>query len=472
MLTGKRAKTLMTAGLVAAGATTFAGGAQAQSNEQLLRMIQQLNATVEELKVQVEDAQMKGEQATLAAADTKKKMESGDVKWKWGPSPTIQSGDGKFEMHVRGRLLVDFGHVSDKADKQDRNGTEFRALRLGIEGKAWKDFKYKMEIDFAENTVDITDAFLEYAGWDPMYVLVGHAKTTNSLEELTSSRHIDLVERGGFTDAFNFNRRIGVQIGYVGEWFRFDVGAFGSELDEPDVDFNDEGYALSARAVAYPEIGNGGILHIGASILYRDYDNDFSERDVRYRQRPHAHISGIRYVDTGGFKAGSDLFYGVELAGIMGPFWANAEWGWLKVKDITGQAGRSATFSGGYFGVGWFVTGEQRGYDEGTFDRPKKVNKPVFEGGFGAIALVARVDYVDLNATFGAGPCVTAASGICGGEQLTYIFGVNWFLNRHTVIKLNYAHSDVDDAFDNLGDTFPDGKNKINSFTARFQVDW
>lgn len=471
MLTGKRAKTLVTAGLVAAGTMSFAGAAQAQSNEQLLRMIQQLNEQVQSLSQQVEAANMKGEQAVLAAADASKKATSGEVKWKWAPSPTIVSGDGKFEMHMRGRLLVDFGHLSDSANRQDRTGTEFRALRLGIEGKAWKDFKYKMEVDFATNEVDVTDAYLEYAGWDPFYILVGNAKTPNSMEELSSSRHTSLVERGGITDAFGFSRRLGIQAGYVGEMFRIDAAMLGAELQAPDANFNDEGYAMGARAAFYPEIA-GGILHVGASVLYRNYNDDINEGEVRYRQRPHSHLSGIRYIDTNTLEAGSDMFFGVELAGVFGPFWAESEYGWLKVKDITGQAQSKATFEGGYFGVGWYLTGESRGYKEGGWDRIKKINNPVFEGGWGAWALVGRIDYVDLNDAAGGGACITAASGICGGKQLTYIVGVNWHLNRHVMMKFNYAHSDISDAFDNLGDTFPDGKNKVDSFVARFQVDW
>jgi len=473
----KSAKGLLAAGLVAAGATMFAGTAQAQSNDQLLRMIQQLSATVEDLKGQVEAANMKGEQAVLAAADTKKKMESGDVKWKWGPSPTIQSGDGKFEMHVRGRLLADFGTVNDSAKKQDRTATEFRAARLGIEGKAWKDVKYKFEIDFATNEVDITDAYIEYAGWDPFYILVGNAKSPTSMEELSSSRHTTMVERGGITDAFNFERRLGVQMGYVGEWFRVDAAAMGAALGAPDSNFNDEGYAFGARVAAYPEIGNGGIIHVGASVLYRNLNNDIDEAESRYRQRPHSHLSGIRYVDTNVLGATSDLFFGVELAGVFGPFWAESEWGWLKVKGLNGFADNSATFQGGYFGLGWYITGESRGYDEGGWDRIKKVNKPVFEGGWGAWALVARIDYVDLNDSFGSGGCVAAASGICGGNQLTYILGVNWHLNRHVMMKFNYAHSQIDNAWDNIGDVYPlghpkAGKNSVDSFVARFQVDW
>jgi phosphate-selective porin OprO/OprP len=470
MPTGKRAKALMTAVLVGAATTATASTAQAQSTEQMLRMIQDLNAKVEQLTEQVQAAQITADSADTKAAAAQKNA-GGDAKFKWGPSPTIQSADGKFEMHIRGRLLMDVGTVSDSAKKQDRTATEFRAARLGIEGKAWKDVKYKFEIDFATNEVDITDAYLEYAGWDPFYILVGNAKTPNSLEELTSSRHISMVERGGFTDAFNFERRLGIQTGYVGEWFRADAAITGAALGSPDANFNDEGYSIGARIAAYPQVA-GGIVHVGASVLYRSFSNDVNTLSTRYRQRPHSHLSGIRYVDTNNLTAKSDLFVGVELAGVFGPFWAESEWSWLKAKGLVGHPETSATFQGGYFGLGWFITGEERGYKEGTWDRPKKVNNPVFEGGWGAWALVGRVDYVDLNDSFGGSGCVSAASGICGGTQLTYIAGVNWYLNRHTVIKLNYAHSNIRNAWDNLGDTFPNGKNKVDSFVARFQVDW
>lgn len=476
MPTGKRAKALMTAGFVAVGSTAFAGTAQAQSTEQLLRMIQDLNAKVESLTDQVQTATIKADAADTKAAAAQKNA-GGDAKFKWGPSPTFQSADGKFEMHVRGRLLADFGTVNDSAKKQDRTATEFRAARLGIEGKAWKDVKYKFEVDFATNEVDITDAYLEYAGWDPFYILVGNAKTPNSLEELTSSRHTSLVERGGFTDAFNFERRLGIQAGWVGDWMRVDAAFTGAVLGSPDENFNDEGYAMGARIAAYPKIGEDALIHVGASVLYRNLKNDINLMESRYRQRPHSHLSGIRYVDTNTLDATSDLFVGVELAGVFGPFWAESEWSWLKVRGLTGFPENSATFQGGYFGVGWYITGEQRGYDEGGWDRIKKVNNPVFDGGWGAWAITARVDYLDLNDSFGSGGCVTAASGICGGTQLTYILGVNWHLNRHVMMKFNYAHAQIKNAWDNIGDVYPvghpkAGKNSVDSFVARFQVDW
>ena len=80
----------------------------------------------------------------------------------------------------------------------------------------------------------------------------------------------------------------------------------------------------------------------------------------------------------------------------------------------------------------------------------------------GAWALVARYDYLDL---------VDAGADIFGGKQKSWMIGVNWYLSRHTVVKLNYAHADISDSFDKAP-TRIDGSNSVNSFTARMQVDW
>ena len=192
---------------------------------------------------------------------------------------------------------------------------------------------------------------------------------------------------------------------------------------------------------------------------------------VRYRQRPHAHTSTFRYVDTGvltGIK--NDTVFGAELAGVFGPAWIESEWAWSKSKVADGymdlyNGQSSLKFNGGYIGAGWFITGESRAYKGGKFGRPK-VNNPVFDGGAGAWAITGRWDFIDL---------VDSSGGVYGGEQSSIIFGVNWYLNRHTVIKLNYANSKVKEAFGrplSSGLVDEDGKNTINSFTARVQVDW
>ena len=64
--------------------------------------------------------------------------------------------------------------------------------------------------------------------------------------------------------------------------------------------------------------------------------------------------------------------------------------------DRHGRLNGNPSFCGGYFEVGYFLTGETRAYKGGKWDRTK-VLKPFNEGGWGAIQINGRVDYVDLS---------------------------------------------------------------------------
>ena len=54
------------------------------------------------------------------------------------------------------------------------------------------------------------------------------------------------------------------------------------------------------------------------------------------------------------------------------------------------------SFWGGYIEAGYFLTGETRGYKNGMWDRTK-VLKPFSKGGWGAVQINGRVDYLDLD---------------------------------------------------------------------------
>lgn len=485
-MSGKRAKGFMAVSLVTLTAG-FGTGAQAQTTEELMDMIRQLSQRVEQLEGRLQQTQTTAQQTTAqqatikanaaadqaqAAAETASTAKGSGMNVKWGPSPTFASDDGRFEMHVRGRLYMDFGDVSDNLGEQDRFATELRTARLGIEGKAWGDVKYKIETDFAGNDVALKDALIQYQGWKPLTVTVGHFKEWISLEEQTSSRHIAFMERAAITDAFGVQRRLGLGLDYHSGDFYIKTALYGGGDISDNTD--DEGYAVVVRTFWTPKVGNGGQLHVGGSLRHRDLNNDIDGIEVRYRQRPFAHVSGERYVNTDhlpGIK--DDLFYGFELAGAFGPFWASGEYGTIKASVLDGSEAlfngeNSLSFDGGYFDVGWFITGESRPLKKGGWNRPK-VNNPVFEGGMGALAVTARFDFLNLN---------DMDAGVYGGKQRSFIFGVNWYLNRHTRVLLNYARTEVEKGFDAAmlhGDALVDpvtGKANIDAITGRFQVDW
>lgn len=368
-----------------------------------------------------------------------------DLNVAWKGAPEISSSDGNFKMKIGGRLFTDWATVSDNGGKAV-DATEFRAARLAIEGVVMKDVKYKLELDFAGNKSNITDATVEWA-LKPVSVIVGQLKTPTSLEEQTSSRYVTFLERGSFTDAFSFSRQIGIVANYNQNNITFKGGVFQGNANGGAKTVQGRTYA--ARATFTPQL-DGGFIHIGASAFHRENNDGVLSRS--YSQRPHLHLAD-KYVGTGSFTAESDTFFGAELAGVMGPLSAQAEWGWL-TSNAPSSGGMDAKFSGGYVGVSYILTGESRGYKGGKFDRIQVAN-PVFSGGSGAWQIAARYDVIDLTDT---------AASVLGGKQTSYIVGVNWHLNNYSRVMANYSKTDVD------GGTY-DGED-ISAFGLRFQVDW
>ena len=157
-----------------------------------------------------------------------------------------------------------------------------------------------------------------------------------------------------------------------------------------------------------------------------------------------------------------------EIGAAFDSLWFASEWGWLRTNpnqnnpDAPGPKGQ-LDFHGGYAGVGWFLTGESRQQGAGRW-RATKVLRPVFDGGWGALALVARIDYINL---------VDKKELVFGGRQYSAIGGINWHLNDYLVVKLNYSHSKVREALgaprtNGLVDEF--GKNKVNTVIMRLQA--
>lgn len=451
----KRGMSLLLSSAAAVALTTgFSGAAYAGAGaccntvEDLQRQIHLLQAQIDELK---------------------KEPKGTNMEWKGAPK---FSGDG-WEFKVRGRVMADYNFQKAEDDltgnEFSEHGSEFRRARLGVEGKILGATKYKFEVDFADNEVDITDAYLQQK-FGPAKITLGQHKTYNSLEEQTSSRYITFVERHAATDAFGLNRRIGIGAGFGGDNWTFNAGAFSTNAGE---DFDQEPFALAARATFAPIAEKTKSIHLGAHVMYRAYEDDAGLATgaggigQRFRVRPGSHRSD-RFISTDELDIDSDLLYGVEAAGVFGPFSIEGEY--MRVdtngydNTTTGPVGdplntNDPSFHGWHVDASVFLTGESRTYkgDKGAFDRVKVAN-PVNDGGMGAWQLAARYDYIDLE-----------DEGIAGGTQTTYIGGINWHLNNYARLMLNYAYADIEDSFEQ-NNGFADGD--VRSVTIRAQIDW
>jgi phosphate-selective porin OprO/OprP len=470
--------------------------AKAQDLKAIQSQIESLQATVKELQRQVEEA--KAQAAAVQSAAVTPKSDDLDLKVKWKGAPELSSADGKFKMKVRGRLNVDYNNINqDTAITLDPDvaATELRRARLGVEGVMFYDWKYILEVDFANDSTAIKDAYIQYTGW-PVYITVGNFKTPNTLDNLTSANYITFMERAAFIEAFALDRQIGVGLSHFSPHWTASAGIFGEAPGATPLFSGftgDENVTFASRVTAAPinrEVnGVNQVLHFGASVRTRDVGND--QPLLQYRARgADLHLANF-FVNTGRIADG-DTFWGLEAAGVWGPLAVQGEYGQTEVDVFQGAFARTSTptvppganpllgrpdptYEGWYVEGSWFLTGESKPYKDGVFQRVKVKNPVTFKrGGWGAWQLAGRYDVLDLgDNAFGCPVTIALYPGTSGspqapmcGEQATWQIALNWYLNDYTRLMFDYSESDISGRFD-----FNAGAN-IKGFGMRAQVDW
>lgn len=462
--------------------------------------MQALAARIDSLEGQLDSAKARADSAearaasALAEAESAKAAAAKPVKpaepafaVNWKGSPELSTKDG-WSFKARGRLHLDAGTVSSPGALTNPSlggNLRVRRVRLGAEGTMPGGIGYKAEFDFANSNVAIADFFASYSPANaPITVRVGNFEPLDGIEQITSSNYISMLERATFNDAFLNSRRLGATIAYKGkgdEW-RAEAGFFAAHSLDSSLD--NDGWIGAGRLTWMPK-ALGGQLHLGVNYQYRDFASNISggtstganmpsvNQLARYRARPNSQLTDVRFVDTGSFAARGDSILGLEAAGIFGPLHVAGEAQWLKARgyragDLASGTdafsnGNSAVvpvsnpgFFGGYGEVGYFLTGDTRGYKrgDGTWSRTKVLN-PVSKGGLGAIQVVGRYEYLDLaddalvnGATNNFANGTSALAGLAtrlgrGGLQSSYLVGVNWYLNDYLRLMLNYGRIEV-----------------------------
>ncbi len=463
--------------------------------------MQALAARVDSLEGQLDSAKARAESAearasaALAQAEAVKAEAAKPVKptepafaVNWKGAPEIAGKDG-WTFKPRGRLHLDSGSVSTPGALTSPTlgdvRTRVRRARLGFEGTVPGGFGYKLEADFANSGVGFGDVWLTYNPANaPLILRIGNFETLNSMEQISSSNFNSFIERSSFNDAFTNARRLGAALAYKSkddDW-RAEVGLFSGHAIDSSLDNN--GWIGAARLVYAPK-ALGGQLHLGVNYQYRDFASNISggtstgtampstNQLARYRARPNSQLTDVRFVDTGNFAASSDQILGLEGMAIFKGLYLAGEAQWAKTKAYRAgdrASGTDAFSSGnlavtpldnpGFFGaygeVGYFLTGETRGYKrgDGTWARTKVLN-PVTKGGSGAFQIAARYEYLDLaddalvngptnNFTDGTSALAALNTRLGrGGTQTSYQLGLNWYPMDYVRFMVNYGRVEV-----------------------------
>ncbi len=427
----------------------------------------------------------------LAKIQEEKKLEVAKIEkakepdWKafWKDGLNIQSKDGKNKIKAGGRIQVDFANISsprrsfvDQLEAEQGNnlvgtGSEFRRARLFVEGTVYKIVQFKAEYDFTGGNVAFNDVWLGLKDVPGVgHIRIGHQKEPFSLEQLTSTRFTTFMERG-LPDVFVPARNTGIRLhntALKSKRLWWGVGVF-QNADDFGNEFNNyQDWNITARVAGTPFYQDEGrkLLHLGFGYSHQFRNAD--QFELRYRQRPEAHITDVRPLDTtaGGTPRinanGIDLI-NPEIALVWGPFSLQGEYIWSFVNasrqynpfdPATNQnlflKGSNPTFHGGYIYASFFLTGENRNYvlSDAAFGRVKPKRNFDLEGGWGAWEVAFRYSYLNLNSRVSSDPVPPAPGvarvGVRGGIENNYTVGVNWYPTPNTRWMLNYIYADID----------------------------
>jgi phosphate-selective porin OprO and OprP len=396
--------------------------------------------------------------ADQSVAQARAAQSTSNVTTEWrGGLPIFRSPDGKFLFKMRGRMI---NHVSStfgsNYDARNITTTGARALRIGIEGAVGPHFFYQFENDFADNTSDVGTMFVGWrndVGKVSYDVRFGNMFNDRSFEGSSGSDAPPFLERNVVATSIIPQRGFyGIALMPRLFWStgHASVTISGDSVDASQA-INDSRTVL-ARAHWNPLKTDRSIVHVG---LW-GFDEALSSRGPGTLTRNTViggRFNGNLRVQTGALVGGTGTTgYGAELGGYVGSLWVMGEAG-KRVAHL--NAGRPDFESKAWsLSTGFFVTGDLPPYNPrlGTFAQPR-VLRPVFDGGPGAIEVLARYESIDYsgipNATKG-----TAAT-----------IGTNWYLDSIIRLQLNLIHWNTN----NRTGTFT-GKDKGETVSAGFGV--
>ncbi len=390
----------------------------------------------------------------------------------WKDRLRLESPQKALKIQIGGIVQVDSGYIGVGNDLEeafsDLEGysTIFRRLRLTTFTTLYETVDIKFDIDFARQQ-EIKDFWI---GMSHLPVVgnarVGHMKELFSLEELTSNTNLTFMERSLPILAMSPKRDVGLlcQNTAMNDRLTWSLGTFlltgsfaniGNAVDRLS---HIEGYAFTGRMTGLPWYADRGrrLMHLGLSYTVQDRDGNGMESRLKLGTRPESHLTNQRLVGTSSFFNSGMHMIDPELAVVLGPLSFQAEYVHTFVDADEEEDPR---FWGGYVYCSYFLTGEHRPYDmkKGVFGRVRpKDDFRFFGGGWGAWELGLRYSHVNLD-----------SGKIQGGKESNLTAGVNWYMDEHIRIMLNYIHADVRDRSD---PTLDHGNADI--YQGRFQINF
>jgi phosphate-selective porin OprO/OprP len=347
-----------------------------------------------------------------------------------GPITSIQAGGGV--------LLDASGFAQDeKSESQVHAPDKFklRDFRFLLKGK------FNLERDVTWSAGIMWDAptqawVMRQTGimvavpevWSRFFV--GRTKEGFSMSKVMVGYNGWAIERTPINDATLPILADGIKwLGAVpGNRFLWNLGAYDDALSHNQA-FSTYHNQVAARLIGLPllpESNNGALLHVAVMARY----GTVKDGQLQLRSRPES-FEAPYFLDTGKFPAHHTRMLGGEAYYRPGPWLFGSEYWFV---DVASPQKGDPVVHGGEVFASWLVTGETRAYNAaGGYFEGIKPAKSVFHGGRGAVELVLRQTYTDMD-----------SAGLQGGKFWRTTPVVNWYLDERVRLAAEYGYGVLD----------------------------
>jgi len=359
-------------------------------------------------------------------------------------------------VHPRGQLQTDVAFYQEDRNPLS-NGVEARRARLAAAGELSSRSDYLVEVDFADDQLNVRDAWLRYRIARELWLQAGNFKEPFTLENLTHALWISFLERSLPVLAFAPQRHLGAALRIHRAPVAATAGIFAQEVGTPRGPTlqGSQAYGVAGRVAVAPLADSARVLHLGLDLRWRK--PDFVQGDsqvVRFRSLSETHVDQITLYDTGAVDSATSYAQVVaEAAAVRGPLSLQGEYVRTRVAR---RAGGDPAFAGGYVFLSVIPTGESRAYDpvNAEFTGVSRARRHT-----GVLELLLRYSWLDLN-----------DAGLTGGSGHDWTGGVSWYPGRNERLMLEYVltHHDLLAT----GDGAFAGGDEFHVFQFRVQLDF
>ena len=368
----------------------------------------------------------------------------------------FKADDGNFTAVINGRIIAHYRSVFDHPDdippsagasRLQADTLFLRQARLDVQGTVYKQFEYRLYLDFPTGqqsntgtaasaaTGTVQDA---YVGWRPSSdfgLRIGQFKEPFSQEQTTTLRATDFTERS-VLDRLAPGRELGIMIHGkpFGGVLEYELGAFNGG-GRGVGDNNDQKEAAGRLRVSPFKNSEDGSLLKGIRFGVAGTVNEIDPAPVAAQTGDLLDLTStelnVKFLDIGGAAVvgGYRTRLGLEFTWLYEFLGLRAEW--IRRTDtlnLGGGATNHIDTTGYSVSLTALLTGEKKVLE----DRIVPLHPFDLDGGWGALELAVRFAALRVDDDVQA---ISATASPNANAVRTVTAGVNWYLTRNVRIS-------------------------------------